>query len=543
MKKLILGFAFLFVAIPCQARIITVDDDIHFPPFGWYMNIQAAVYVSVNGDVIEVWPGRYTGDGNRDIDFMGKAIAVRSTDPNNPDVVAATVIDGEIDRHTCFNCMGCARHRGFKFHNAEGPNSVLAGFTIINFCAPDKLVWDQMMPVGGGILCEGSNPTIRQCIITDNTASIMSKEGFGGGIYCDESSNPTITSCTISDNDSDFGAGGIVCTHATISDCTITSNFASFGVGGISCEIAVISCCTISNNYSLMAPGGIGAGSGSIISDCNIRNNAGCNGGGIEGSPAIIRCVITGNSVVCGPGGGIFCTGNATITNCVIASNSAPSGKLFGEWVDGVGGGIYCGNNTTTITKCTITANTAGANGGGIYGSPTITNSIVWGNNCPNEPQIAGVPNISYSDIQGGFASLGIINIDPLFANAANGDYHLQSEAGRWDPNSQTWVTDANTSLCIDAGNPGCPVGDEPAPNGNQINMGAYGGTAEASNSPENWRSIADLTNDWAVDFNNLKVFVNYWLDTGQCIPGDLNRNQSVDFTDFAIFADNWLWP
>ena len=104
-------------------------------------------------------------------------------------------------------------------------------------------------------------------------------------------------------------------------------------------------------------------------------------------------------------------------------------------------------------------------------------------------------------------------------------------------------MEDEVTSPCIDAGNPGCPVGDETSPNGNRINMGAYGGTAEASKSPANWRSIADLTNDWAGDFNDLKVFFNYWLETGQCIPADLDRSKSVDFSDFAIFADNWLWP
>ena len=70
--------------------------------------------------------------------------------------------------------------------------------------------------------------------------------------------------------------------------------------------------------------------------------------------------------------------------------------------------------------------------------------------------------------------------------------------------------------------------------------MGAYGGTAEASKTPADWRSIADLTNDWTVDFNDLKVFVDYWLETSQCIPSDLNRSQSVDFSDFAIFGQQW---
>ena len=121
------------------------------------------------------------------------------------------------------------------------------------------------------------------------------------------------------------------------------------------------------------------------------------------------------------------------------------------------------------------------------------------------------------------------------------GDYHLQSSAGRWDPNINNWVIDANTSPCIDAGNPGCPLGSEPMDSNNvRINMGAYGGTPTASKSPANWRSIANLTNDWVVDSNDLSVFVDYWLETGQCVPSDLDRSQSVDFADFAIFSDGW---
>jgi hypothetical protein len=65
------------------------------------------------------------------------------------------------------------------------------------------------------------------------------------------------------------------------------------------------------------------------------------------------------------------------------------------------------------------------------------------------------------------------------------GDYHLKSSAGRWDPVVENWVTDDVTSPCIDAGDPEMPVGDEPEPNGGRINMGAYGGTSEASLSPQ----------------------------------------------------------
>ena len=61
------------------------------------------------------------------------------------------------------------------------------------------------------------------------------------------------------------------------------------------------------------------------------------------------------------------------------------------------------------------------------------------------------------------------------------GDYHLLSELGRWDPKGKVWVQDQVTSPCIDAGDPIASVDSEPIPHGAIINMGAYGGTSQAS--------------------------------------------------------------
>ncbi len=55
--------------------------------------IQEAIDAAVNSDEVIILPGTYTGDGNRDIDFAGKAIVVTGSDPNDPNTVAATVID------------------------------------------------------------------------------------------------------------------------------------------------------------------------------------------------------------------------------------------------------------------------------------------------------------------------------------------------------------------------------------------------------------------------------------------------------------------
>jgi hypothetical protein len=113
----------------------------------------------------------------------------------------------------------------------------------------------------------------------------------------------------------------------------------------------------------------------------------------------------------------------------------------------------------------------------------------------------------------------GNIWSQPLFIDPDNGDYHLQSQFGRYWPINRIlglnleqeaiWVVDKQNSPCIDAGNPGLDPKAEPREHGNRLNMGAYGGTAYAS------KSFPAQT-------------------------GDLNRDGVVDFQDFALFADQW---
>lgn len=77
------------------------------------------------------------------------------------------------------------------------------------------------------------------------------------------------------------------------------------------------------------------------------------------------------------------------------------------------------------------------------------------------------------------------IAADPLFANPAEDDYHLRSEAGRYIFEDDIWINDSETSLLIDLGSPLSDWGQEPPPNGGRRNIGLYGGTPEASMSPE----------------------------------------------------------
>ena len=91
--------------------------------------------------------------------------------------------------------------------------------------------------------------------------------------------------------------------------------------------------------------------------------------------------------------------------------------------------------------------------------------------------------NVAKGKYDGPCKSEGDISVDPMFADPANGDFHLKSKAGRWDPKAKKWVKDNVHSPCIDAGDPKSEYKNEPKPNGGRVNIGAYGNTKEASKS------------------------------------------------------------
>jgi len=314
-------------------------------------------------------------------------------------------------------------------------------------------------------------------------------------------------------------------------DCIFNQNLAYQGGAGMYNlqSSPIISNCTFSSNE---AHGGLGGGiynydgSNPIISHCTIADNEAERGGGIacneKSAPTLSHCTIRANSAY-DLGGGINCESGSDpmVTNCVITNNTS-------KW--GYGGGISC----------------VGVSG------PTITNCIVWGNVHENIALVIGsTPSITYSDVEGGFEGQGNINVEPCFVDANNNDYHLKSEGWRWDSLRQRWYYDIMTSRCIDAGNPGSPLGEEPLsvpldPDNQwaqnlRINMGAYGGTAEASMAPYDWALLADLTNDGIVNFEDFAGQTDDWLEDESKQPGDLNRNGTVDIADLALLANDWL--
>jgi hypothetical protein len=174
------------------------------------------------------------------------------------------------------------------------------------------------------------------------------------------------------------------------------------------------------------------------------------------------------------------------LKQCLITNNTAETGAgVFAE-----------GFHEARLTNCTVADNKLSgsmSSAGGIRsvdGDMVIKNSIVYYNDGTQVSLSSPVlPNpVIFSNIEGYYPGQGNTKKDtpPLFVSPATGDYHLRSFTGRYDPGSDRWVDDyveGKHSLCIDAGDPQDPVGAEPFPNRGRVNMGAYGGTAEASKS------------------------------------------------------------
>ena len=291
-RRLILALSLLGVSELSLAAVLKVPGD--------YSTIQAGIDATNSGDTVLVADGTYTGDGNYNLDPMGKTILMMSE--NGPE---RCIID----------CEAQSQRRGFYCHTEETPSTKIEGFSIINGRGDS--------PGGGGIRCSGSSPVIKNCIFKNNSVGMN-----GGAILC-ESSDAFISNCKLMNNSADYG-GGLHCNYGavTIENCTFTNNSADGRGGGI-----------------------ILVNSSSHITDSEISNNAALNnvwdgwgglGGGIyvwDSDSSIDNCIIIGNAAD-RFGGGIFTHGtdSPVIMNCTFETNSAI-----------LGGGVFCSDHSSPI--------------------------------------------------------------------------------------------------------------------------------------------------------------------------------------------------
>ena len=303
-------------------------------------------------------------------------------------------------------------------------------------------------------------------ITKGNSDNVMGTSSFdGAGIFLTES-NIVIEDCKFTSNLADTG-GGAIALWATsgifispkISNCYFNQNIAMgdgdaaffpsvtnagggairlYSQGTSSICNPTIEKCIFDNNYTIHGHGGA------------------INSTGSYSTPIITNSVFSKNQSGVTPtyltnGGAIFNQSyKATITNSVFEGNVAAAG----------GGGIYSLNDDPKILNCTFYNNTADTGGAmeNTNSNPKITNCIIWRNSSSIQNQsvsfknttakiAASTPDITFTDIEGGYTGVGNINLNPLFTDASN----PAGADGLWMTADDGLIL-KTTSLAINAG-------------------------------------------------------------------------------------------
>jgi len=497
---------------------IWVDDDYDTTTVGWgydhFAKIQDALDIAYNGvtEEITVYPGIYY----ENVDFKGKQVTLRSTDPNDPDVVADTIIDG--------NNMGTV----VSFVSSENELSILSGFTIQNGYAENH---------GGGIkvLWNLASPVIEKNAIMNNAA-----DWSGGGMYA-FLAKPILRDNVFLDNSAVHWGGAIYLRQSelTSSEDTFVRNRAHSG-GGVYLVLAD------PDNESVGA-------SASLANSLFVSNHAEAWGGGVsawDGASVLLNnCVFANNEASAfGGGGGVHFDGSiGEVVSCTFYANTTNdfSGAGIDTWLD----------SNVSIVNTVIAYSTRGH---GIHNEDDSQVSVRYSN-------VFGNPAGNYYGLPNPTGENGCISTDPLFVNR-----------GYWDPNGTPddttddfWI-DGNYNLqpgspCIDAADgdvaPATDIlgnrryNDLDTPNTgtgtpNYVDIGAYEFQGTSPSLIGDFCGVNFGPPDGYVDVWDLMQFSDHWhtrRGEGNWNPGfDLagpnfgDADDYVDVWDLMVFADHW---
>ena len=386
----------------------SITDQLNVPSD--YATIQSAIDASSNGDVVLVDPGIYY----ENINFNGKNITVASLfyTTGNDGYLKSTIIDGS-------RPVNSENGSVVTFANNENSSTEITGFTIQNGSGNYTILPEGGFPnfFGGGIYCADASPNLNNLIIKDN--QLTSSNGSGAGILLSHSQS-NVSDLYFADN-KNSAALYIRYSDVYASEITVANNVDANGV------------------YIRHAT--------ASLKNIDIQN---CLGSVAAGLFAIYAGVEVDNAIISNNNRGIDTRASEqlTIRNSVITHNMN-------------GGGIWCSETELNLVNVTLANNKIRNHygGAGIFVTDelsdlTIVNSILFGNewtelntglktnNSISFLNDGGTITVSNTDIEGGRENLkyfdgssqitvnwlsGNLDIDPLFFNEEENDFHLEA--------------------------------------------------------------------------------------------------------------------
>ncbi|MHC4664129.1 MAG: DUF2341 domain-containing protein [Planctomycetota bacterium] len=511
----------------------------HAPHAGNGLTTLSEIVAAVNGDNNSNVAG--TGTSSYDLTSTGKTFTVYLDDGTFTDQLTVsgsfvTSTDNYISVQRKFDAYPVINPPGdINRVVINVDHMLLSGLTVT---APLPLAQSKR-----GIVVTGDNATVQYCSVYQTLQGIWATDG---------AVNSKVYHCTFYENE--CGVNISAGTHTDIYNCTAYNNTnIGFVIKGNSLggnASGTIRNCTAHSNTD-----GIWISSGTIgyfildaeIYDCDIYNNSNC---GVrvfsqhEATPVIDNAVIVRNNRIYSLPGqsqdyGVFIDNNSDgvwLYNNTLYNNDCAS--IY--YMDGSDSN-YCNNNIIVVRDS--------ATAYGIYaegGTPFLTSDY-------NNIYRPGSGYVGYWS--GDRSSLGnwqsasghdanSIAADPKFVDDTSAEFHLLSTAGHWNSSTLGWTLDAESSPCIDVGNPAADYSSEPFFNGDRINIGAYGGTIYASKTPfagpANFKCLdcSTLTLTWAWDdvagedgyniYNNatdLEVIAGIAVDATQTVETLLTPN------------------
>jgi predicted outer membrane repeat protein len=347
--------------------------------------IQAGIDSAAAGDTVLLAWGTYTGLGNRDVFFYGKAIVVR----------------GQGDPMDCvIDCEGSVSepHNAFRFYYAEDSTSVLECVTIQGSYGS-----------AGAVYCGGGSPTIRDCVFQQNQS-----DGDGGAIKVASDSEPTVIGCEFRENSAAGGGGAIV--------VYVAADLVALG-------------CLFSDNSAVSGGAILSSYADVVIDSCVFSGNTAAIDGGalrcVEGTCLIAGCKFLGNSAqTCGVA--VFSSCDVAMSYCVSNMNRGTFNTASMLFYD-------C---SASIANCTFSADSTGFLFDNVLRfetgtPPVVTNTIIaFGRNCRAIGCVgtSSNPSVTCCDIYGNSGgdwvdciaglggAAGNFSVDPKFCSIAT-DY------------------------------------------------------------------------------------------------------------------------